>query len=110
MRSVVSSGTVREWHDDEGWGVVDSPDVPGGCWVHFGAVAVAGYATLEPGQDVMLEWEAAVQDGYRARALRAWPAGTAPAPPTFQPPGPAYRSSLTIVLDEGPAPSEPPGR
>jgi len=34
---------VREFYPDEGWGVIDGPDVPGGCWVHFSAIAVAGY-------------------------------------------------------------------
>jgi CspA family cold shock protein len=37
---------VREWHDDEGWGVVDSPEVPGACWVSFAHVRVAGTSTL----------------------------------------------------------------
>lgn len=23
-------GTVRTWHDEEGWGVIDSPETPGG--------------------------------------------------------------------------------
>jgi len=32
---VQSVGTVREWHTEEGWGVIDCPDTPGGCWVHF---------------------------------------------------------------------------
>jgi len=30
-----STGTVRFWHRDEGFGVNDSPDTPGGCWAHF---------------------------------------------------------------------------
>lgn len=30
-----SVGTVRVWHTEEGWGVVDCPDTPGGCWVQF---------------------------------------------------------------------------
>ena len=32
---VQSVGTVRVWHTEEGWGVIDCPDTPGGCWVHF---------------------------------------------------------------------------
>ena len=54
---------VRQWHPDEGWGVLDSPQTPGGCWAHFGAVAVDGYPELIPGQAVTLEWEAFGQDG-----------------------------------------------
>lgn len=63
-------GTIREWHQDEGWGVIDSPETPGGCWMHFGVVQVEGYPALFVGQDVRLEWEAPGQDGYHFRAVR----------------------------------------
>ena len=39
-------GTVRRWHDEEGWGVIDSPDTPGGCWAHYSNVAVTGHESL----------------------------------------------------------------
>ena len=29
---------VREWHADLGWGVLDSPETPGGCWAHFSVI------------------------------------------------------------------------
>jgi len=35
-------GTVRSLDDEEGWGVIDSVQTPGGCWAHFSAVAVEG--------------------------------------------------------------------
>lgn len=98
---------VREWWDDEGWGVVESPETPGGCWAHCSAVAVAGYRTLQPGQEVSLEWEAAAQDGFDHRAVRLWPAGEAPATPTIDGSnGGAYWSTLTVTFDadgRGPA-------
>ncbi|ALO65413.1 hypothetical protein NHF46_23215 [Arthrobacter alpinus] len=47
---MTTTGAVRIWHDEEGWGVLDSESTPGG-------------------------WEAAAQDGYSFRAIRAWPAG-----------------------------------
>ncbi len=71
-------GTVRRWLDDEGWGVIDTAATPGGCWAHFSAVAVAGYATLAVGQQVELEWEAQGQEGYDYCAVRVWPAGEQP--------------------------------
>jgi len=49
---MTSTGKVREWHDDHGWGVIDSPETPGGCWAHSSAVLVAGYKTLAPGVEV----------------------------------------------------------
>ncbi|NAS21880.1 cold shock domain-containing protein [Herbidospora sp. NEAU-GS84] len=62
-------GVVREWHADEGWGVIDSPETPGGCWTHFSHIRAVGYRVLTAGQPVDLEWEAPGQDGYAFRAV-----------------------------------------
>ncbi|MFC4070074.1 cold shock domain-containing protein [Actinoplanes subglobosus] len=81
---------VREWHDDESWGVLDSTETPGGCWAHRSNAAVRGYATFTTGQVVQLEFEAAGQDGYAFRAFRFWPAGQKPdrhTPETIRPAG-----------------------
>lgn len=64
-------GKVRIWHDEEGWGVLDSAETPGGCWAHFSLILAPGYRSVQPGQKVIFEWEAAVQDGYSFRAIRA---------------------------------------
>ena len=69
----MTRGTVRSWDDDEGWGVVDSPAVPGGIWTHFSAVRTQGYAALTPGATVDVEWEAADQDGFAHRATTVVP-------------------------------------
>lgn len=93
------TGVVREWHEEEGWGVVDCSTTPGGCWTHFSAVAVPGYKLLSAGQVVELEWETAQQDGYGYRAVRAWPRGQDPhAGQAVGGPTGAYRSSLTITF------------
>ncbi|WP_030441566.1 cold-shock protein [Actinoplanes subtropicus] len=95
---------VREWHDDEGWGVVDSPEVPRACWVSFAHVRVAGYRSLRPGQPVALEWEPAEQDGFAYRALRVWPWNSEPVEPgEAPPPDGAHTSTLTLILgpDDG---------
>lgn len=68
-------GTVRNWRHEEGWGVIDSPDTPGGCWAHFSHLAMTGYRALKTGQVVELEWEAAGQDGYSYRAGAGLAAG-----------------------------------
>ncbi|MEU4158698.1 cold shock domain-containing protein [Actinoplanes sp. NPDC026670] len=80
---------VREWHDDEGWGVLDSTETPGGCWAHRSNAAVRGYATFTAGQEVRVEFEAAGQDGYAFRAFRFWPADQTPDRPAAEPAGPA---------------------
>lgn len=73
-----TTGVVRFWLDEEGWGVVDSPETPGGCWAHFSSVQAAGYRGLAAGQDVHVEWERGDQDGYAFRAVRTWPVGQDP--------------------------------
>lgn len=63
--------TVREWHDDLGWGVLDSAETPEGCWTHFSAIEteVHEYLKLRTGDVVELEWEAPGQDGFAYRAV-----------------------------------------
>jgi CspA family cold shock protein len=65
------TATVREWNDEEGWGVLDSPETPGGCFGHFSDIQLTGFRTLSPGQQVDLTWEAPgfKQDGYDYRAV-----------------------------------------
>ena len=75
---MTETGTVRGWHADEGWGVLDSTPTPGGCWCHFSAVAIAGYRELHAGQQVDFEHETADQDGFDFRATRVWPTGAEP--------------------------------
>ncbi|MCO8272528.1 cold shock domain-containing protein [Actinoplanes sp. TRM 88003] len=93
-------GTIRFFDDDEGWGVIDSEQCPGGCWAHFSAAAVAGAPHFTPGQPVLLEWEPAHQDGYAYRAVRFWPADSEPVDrPAESAPSAAYRSTLTLTFD-----------
>lgn len=76
----MANATVREWHDDLGWGVLDSPETPGGCWTHFSVVetpylgsmdgaAVSEYKSLTAGEVVELEWETPGQDDFDYRAV-----------------------------------------
>ena len=59
---------VRTWFEEEGWGVLDSPSTPGGCWTHFSVIDAEGYRALTPGAKVQLRWEHPGQDGYDYRA------------------------------------------
>jgi len=70
---VAVRAVVRERHEDEDWGVLDSSETPGGCWAHWSCVAVDGIRARTPGQDVERERERADQDGYDYRALQTWP-------------------------------------
>jgi CspA family cold shock protein len=66
---------VREWHEEEGWGVLDCAETPGGCWAWYAAIETEGFRALTVGQQVRLEWEAPgyKQDGYDYRAIRVIP-------------------------------------
>ncbi len=104
------AGTVREWHDEQGWGVLDSPATPGGCWAHFSAVQLTGYRTLTPGAAVRFVFERADQDGFAFRAVQVFPPGVeAAVPPSIGGPSGAYRSTLTITFDDPDAPAQRPG-
>ncbi|MFE2376212.1 cold shock domain-containing protein [Streptomyces sp. NPDC059398] len=69
------TATVREWSDEEGWGVLDSPQTPGGCFGHYADIQALGCRTLPAGQQVDLVWEAPGfrQDGYDYRAVSIVP-------------------------------------
>lgn len=65
--------TVREWRDEEGWGVLSADEFPEGIWAHFSVIAedAANFRSLAPGERVEADvedlspWE---QDGFRYRA------------------------------------------
>ena len=100
---------VRFWHDTEGWGVLDSTETPGGCWVHYSHIDHDGYRTLRAGNRIQLDWEEVAQDGCSFRAVRLRIPGRPPA--TAQPPASAAcTSSLSITCDDDPDAPQPARR
>lgn len=67
-------GVVRLWHDEKGWGIVDSAETPGGCWVHYSAVRSDHFDPGIPraGQAVEIIWEPTSQDRWRFVAGAMW--------------------------------------
>ncbi len=64
-------GTVKSWDEDEGWGVLSSPDVLGEVFAHFSHIVADGYRALDAGERVRFEWEPYPgQDGYFFRATQ----------------------------------------
>lgn len=63
-----TTGTVRSWNDEEGWGVLDSDATPGGAWAFYSEIVGTGFRDLVPGQTVEFQYERASQDGYDYRA------------------------------------------
>ncbi len=74
-RDETVAGVVRAFDPDEGWGIIDAPQVPGGCFVHFSAIEMDGYRAPAAGQWVRFRFEhlGFLQDGCSYRALAAWP-------------------------------------
>src|SRR4051794_15723092 len=102
---MTSMGTVREFHGDDGWGVIDADEVPGGCWFLFTVIAMEGYRELTAGERVRFTFEAAEQDGYDFRATGVWPLGMDTDTPTGvgveeQSGSGAYGSRLLLTYDE----------
>jgi CspA family cold shock protein len=65
--------TVREWRDEEGWGVLSADEIPEGIWAHFSAIAEdpTVFRSLAPGERVDVDVEdmsPGDQDGFRYRA------------------------------------------
>lgn len=91
---------VREWNNQDGWGVLDSETTPGGCWAHYSAVDVDVYHELAAGQTVLFDFEAAKQDGFEFRAVRVSVPGRAPATVVTHAEGSsAYRSELRVGIE-----------
>jgi CspA family cold shock protein len=70
------TATVKFWNDEEGWGVLVSPEIREDVWAHFSAIEAFGYRELGTGQAVTCKVEdlgEPVQDGYRFRATRVIP-------------------------------------
>ena len=67
------AGVVKWFDADEGWGVIEAPEVPGGCFVHFSSIEMTGYRQLQAGQQVRFTFGQPGQDGCAYRAVAVWP-------------------------------------
>jgi CspA family cold shock protein len=72
----MTEGRVREWDDEQGFGVIDSDDTPGGCGAVFAVIQAEGYRTLRPGQFVRFRFIAARQDDCDFQAVEVIPTDT----------------------------------
>ncbi|WP_224274644.1 cold-shock protein [Streptomyces sp. LS1784] len=94
-------GSVREWHPEEGWGVLVTSAIPEPVWAHFSCIAADGYRELTEGQVVRFSVEQASQDSFNWRAVRVELPGQGPTERgTGQDGGPGYVSELDITFDQ----------
>ena len=73
--SSVVDGTVGWFNEEEGWGALAAPEVPGGCFVHYSSIQASGYRGLRAGQSVRFTFRQHDydQDGYHFTADEVWP-------------------------------------
>jgi CspA family cold shock protein len=55
-------GTVEAWHDEQGWGVLRTPDGLS-VFCHFSHIEMDGYAALTAGASVWFDYAIPGQDG-----------------------------------------------
>jgi cold shock CspA family protein len=66
-RSGKSLGTVVRWDGERGRGLIESPDLPGECWVEASVVHHStGTEALRAGQVVEVEWQIPADGGLHA--------------------------------------------
>lgn len=94
-----TAGVVRSWSDDEGWGVIDSSQCPGGCWAHFSALAADSFWEPRAGEHVQFDGEEGDQDGFGFRATRVWPSDRGPVELALDEPGRGSSSHLTTEFE-----------
>lgn len=57
LLNTMETATVREWHADEGWGVLDFASLPSGSWTLFSKIEMSGYHELRVGENVLAEYK-----------------------------------------------------
>jgi len=70
MAKDYSTGTVKFFKAEKGWGAISSLELPDGydVWVHYSAIDGDGFRMLTQGDRVEFRYERAQQDGFRYRA------------------------------------------
>ncbi|MET0765966.1 MAG: hypothetical protein ABWY29_13965 [Blastococcus sp.] len=74
-RSGTTLGTVVRWDDARHGALIETPDLPGGCWADASVIvhSTSAAGTLRAGQVVQVEWTEPGEAGLPYRALRVEP-------------------------------------
>jgi hypothetical protein len=75
VRSGTTLGTVVRWDGARHGALIETPDLPGGCWADASVVAhsTSATGTLRAGQVVEVEWTEPGEAGLPYRAVRVVP-------------------------------------
>ena len=69
----MSTGTVKWFNPDKGYGFISNDDGSDDVFVHFSAIQSDGFRTLKEGQKVNFETEPDPKDNNKLRAINVSP-------------------------------------
>ena len=69
----MSTGTVKWFNPDKGYGFISNDDGSDDVFVHFSAIQSDGFRTLKEGQKVNFETEQDPKDNNKLRAVNVSP-------------------------------------
>lgn len=69
----MTTGTVKWFNSEKGFGFISNDDGSGDVFVHFSAIASDGYKTLNEGQKVTFDTEADPKNSSKVRAVNVCP-------------------------------------
>lgn len=69
----MNNGTVKWFNPDKGFGFVSNDESGEDIFVHFSAINVEGFKTLNEGQKVTFEVETDTRGGGKLRAINVTP-------------------------------------
>ena len=69
----MTKGTVKWFNAEKGFGFISNDDGSGDVFVHFTAIQVEGFKTLNEGQKVTFETEADPRNSEKLRAANVKP-------------------------------------
>ena len=69
----MSTGTVKWFNPDKGYGFISNDDGSDDVFVHFSAIQSDGFRTLKEGQKVNFETEPDPKDNNKLRAVNVSP-------------------------------------
>jgi CspA family cold shock protein len=67
----MSSGTVKFFNTEKGYGFISNDDGSGDVFVHFSAIQSDGFKTLKEGDKVVFDTEPDPKDSSKRRAVNA---------------------------------------